>query len=330
MLTNGSTNDPRFLVDEFVASQRLDFQPFLEELCSTQQFDDFITRRIYNAGKAPDVTFFDQSIDAKKNRSKLRLKKTETSFLHSANAHRIMKQIDAIEPNKNDLPTDGSSEYFYPNWPESFDESLFGIPRPIPNIISAEFDRRAALSRMLKEKHGDIEDSRLSGCFNPSPEATTFVMFFVMFNQVIGRDWDSFRKKHGNMLDDGFNLKAPNSGYEASVQPAPRKPAFSPPWMTGESFHTLHSNLRPEDTRTKDEGNEVSSGDPYFIPDCDNFCTDKPLDPSTYIGMPWVKNEISSMTNCKVTNSPAGEQFENELIKTRSVAKAQVGKCSMC
>jgi hypothetical protein len=54
---------------------------------------------MYNASK-PDVTFFDQSIDAKRNRSKLNLKKKETNFLHSANAHRNLKQIEAIPANR--------------------------------------------------------------------------------------------------------------------------------------------------------------------------------------------------------------------------------------
>ena len=72
----GAMDGGRFLADEFVNSQRPDFKPFLEELIGTQQFDDFVTHRLYNAADAPDVKFFDQSIEAKKNRSKLKLKKS--------------------------------------------------------------------------------------------------------------------------------------------------------------------------------------------------------------------------------------------------------------
>lgn len=327
MMTMGGADDPRFLADEFVSSQRLDFQPFLQELVSTQMFDAFITSRIYNAGKAPDVTFFDQSIDAKKNRSKLRLKKTDTPFLHSANAHRVMKRIDAIEPNKSDLPADSfAEEFIYPTWPESFDTTLFGEPRPIPKIITAEFDRRAALTMMLNEKRGIAEESRLSGCFNPSPEATAFVLFFVMFNQVIGREWDSFKKQHGNMLDDDFNLDASTSEVEVVTSPAPWKPAINPPWMAGESFQSLHSNLRPQEkSETLVDGTEISPYD-TCIPDCDNFCTKNALDPSTYIGMPWAQASTTSEQECGVGSSPVDEDFENKLTKARSVAKAQVGK----
>jgi hypothetical protein len=37
---------------------------------------------------------------SKRNRSKLNLKKKETNFLHSANAHRNLKQIEAIPANR--------------------------------------------------------------------------------------------------------------------------------------------------------------------------------------------------------------------------------------
>ena len=52
-----------FHSNKFISSQPPDFQPFLQELCITQQFDDFITKRLYSPGE-PDVKFFDQSITA--------------------------------------------------------------------------------------------------------------------------------------------------------------------------------------------------------------------------------------------------------------------------
>ena len=178
----------RFKSAEFIQAQLPDFHPFLEELTMTQMFDDYVTRRMYNAGDAPDIKFFDQSVDAKKNRSKLTLKKKETPFLHSANAHRELKCVDAIQPNNTNLPLRSRFNttydmkqglYTYPTWPESLDESLYGKPRPIPKMITAEYDRRSALTAMLRAKHGNFEEGRLSGSNNPSPEATAFVLFFV-------------------------------------------------------------------------------------------------------------------------------------------------------
>ena len=45
----------RYNSEEFVNAASSDFQPFLRELVSTQQFDDFISRRMYNAADAPDT-----------------------------------------------------------------------------------------------------------------------------------------------------------------------------------------------------------------------------------------------------------------------------------
>ena len=94
-----------FSTSEFVASSSGEFRPFLEELAMTQQFDDFVTRRMYNASNEADIIFFDQSIDAKKNRSRRKFKKVDTPFLHSASAHRDLKLVQAVEPNAEDLPS---------------------------------------------------------------------------------------------------------------------------------------------------------------------------------------------------------------------------------
>eukprot|EP00592_Proboscia_alata_P008052 CAMPEP_0194357832 /NCGR_PEP_ID=MMETSP0174-20130528/5259_1 /TAXON_ID=216777 /ORGANISM="Proboscia alata, Strain PI-D3" /LENGTH=1345 /DNA_ID=CAMNT_0039128017 /DNA_START=35 /DNA_END=4069 /DNA_ORIENTATION=+ len=51
-----------FRTKQFIESQRYDMQPFLRQLCSTQQFDNFITKRLYGSGE-PDVIFFDMAID---------------------------------------------------------------------------------------------------------------------------------------------------------------------------------------------------------------------------------------------------------------------------
>jgi len=189
----------RFKKEEFVAAAPSEFQPFLEELSISQQFDDFVTRKMHNAGDAPDIKFFDQSIDAKKNRSKLKLKKKETPFLHSACAHRELKRIKAVEPSCEDLPPkeDGESAYAYNMWPLSFDDKHFGTPRPIPSIISAEFDRRSALRSMLRSQYGVVGDTRGLGGFNRSPEVTSFVLFFTTFTSIIGRELSSVEKKHG-------------------------------------------------------------------------------------------------------------------------------------
>ena len=119
----------RYNSEEFVHAAPSDFQPFLSELAMTQQFDDFISRRMYNASDDPGMKFFDQSVDAKKNRSMLKLKKVDTHFLHSAKARRDLKNVKAVYPSREDLPDEKKAYSPYKMWPLKFDESLFGKAR---------------------------------------------------------------------------------------------------------------------------------------------------------------------------------------------------------
>jgi pentatricopeptide repeat protein len=192
--------------DGFIASQKHEYQPFLKELCMTQQFDDFITKRLYSPGE-PDVIFFDQSIDAKSNRSRLKIRKLDTPFLQGAQAHKVLNVVTAVAPNTEGLPVpEGSPEtqraYVYKTWPERFDPELFGTARPIPNIITAEFDRQSALaSRLRANRPDDATDGAVmtkcfGGDFDPSPEVATFTVFFFAYSAVIGREWQEYKRKH--------------------------------------------------------------------------------------------------------------------------------------
>ena len=98
----GDKSGLRFRADDFVASQRRDFQPFLEELMATQQMDDFITKRMYSSTE-PDVIFFDKSIEAKKNKSIMNRKKADLAYLNAANAHRDLQQYVSIPPNYTNI-----------------------------------------------------------------------------------------------------------------------------------------------------------------------------------------------------------------------------------
>jgi hypothetical protein len=111
---------PSFDLIGFVSSQKDETAPFLSEMCMTQSFDDFLTRRMYSPGE-PDLIFFDQSIDAKNNRSNLKLRKVETPFLHSAKAHKVLKKLSALEPTPSGLAgyefERRQNPYMYKVWP---------------------------------------------------------------------------------------------------------------------------------------------------------------------------------------------------------------------
>merc|ERR1712003_78594 len=82
----------------FIEAQKSSFRPFLQHFCRTQLLDDFITKVMYSPTEG-DIMFFNQSITAKSNRSKMTFKKKATPFLRSATAHKVLKKIDAVEPN---------------------------------------------------------------------------------------------------------------------------------------------------------------------------------------------------------------------------------------
>ena len=236
--------------DGFIASQKLEYQPFIKELCMTQQFDDFITKRLYSPGE-PDVIFFDQSIDAKNNRSRLKLKKVDTPFLQGAQAHKILSVVTAVAPNAQGLPVSPESPvavetsidhkkpivretseyrraYMYKTWPEKFDPTLFGTARPIPNIITAEFDRQSALVSRLRANHVDQGADESSnnlmdfygGDFDPSPEVATFTVFFFAYSAVIGREWQEYQKKRREIELGVFDI---DEGAEIQDEPPANK-----------------------------------------------------------------------------------------------------------
>jgi pentatricopeptide repeat protein len=211
---------PSFDLIAFLASQKTDNTTFLVEMCMTQQFDDFISRRIYRQGE-PDLIFFDESIDAKLNRSRLKLKKVDTPVLQNAKAHKVLTKFSALLPNEVGLPgtkfENKPKPYVYKSWPETLNEGLFSEPRPIPTMIAAEFDRQAMLIQRLRadvDDHTDDSDAILhpTGAeYDPSPEVAAFTVFFFAYSALVGLEWQTYERKcqsidkeaSGNQLSEG-------------------------------------------------------------------------------------------------------------------------------
>ncbi|KAG7361639.1 DENN (AEX-3) domain containing protein [Nitzschia inconspicua] len=202
---------------KFIASQKGEYTAYLSELCSTQQFDDFITKRLYSPNQ-PDIIFFDQSIDAKLNRSRLKLRKTQTPFLQSAKAHKQLEKFVAVKPNTIGLSRD--APFLYKYWPETFDNSLFGRPRPIPSIITAEFDRQASLAKQLRTSFASganvtAELLELYGSdYDTNPEGMSFTVFFYTYCAVIGLEWQEYQNKR---KEDEFadTVSEPTNGIDS-------------------------------------------------------------------------------------------------------------------
>ena len=216
---------PSFDRIAFLASQKMENVTFLMEFCMTQQFDDFITKRLYSPGE-PDLVFFDQSIDAKMNRSKLKLKKVETPFLQSAKTHKDLTKFQALPPNEDGL-SDYSFErilkpYVYKTFPETLKEELFSQPRPLPRMIAAEFDRQAMLVQRLMAD-GDEKDEAVDllefygGDYDPSPEVAAFTVFLFAYSAIVGQEWQKFesRQKSTDSEDKDMDEREASEGSAA-------------------------------------------------------------------------------------------------------------------
>jgi pentatricopeptide repeat protein len=212
--------------DGFISSQKPEYRPYLTELCATQQFDDFITKRLYSP-ELSDIIFFDQSIDAKLNRSRLKLKKLDTPFLQSAKTHKHLQTFLAVEPNATHLPNE--TRFIYKSWPEKFDPRLFCNPRPIPSMITAEFDRQASLVKQLRMNHSPGADEKedlldLYGSdYDSSPEGMAFTVFFYAYSSVIGREWQQYQQKRRELQMELLKPDSDRAGGDQERTPEQSK-----------------------------------------------------------------------------------------------------------
>lgn len=215
------TNRKTFDREGYVAWQKPEHQEFYNGICMTQQFDDFVTKRMYSPGE-PDVIFFDQSIDAKLNRSRLKIKKVETPFLQSAKVNKVLKTIKAIDPNEEGLPiaVEETRSFVYPTWPDTFDSSLFGSPRPIPPMITAEFDRQSSLVGRLRASYSPamLKENLLADFYcadyDPSPEVATFTVFFFTYCAIVGLEWEAFQQTKAKLESDAVKALEEQSENE--------------------------------------------------------------------------------------------------------------------
>jgi pentatricopeptide repeat protein len=270
---------PTFNQHAFMSSRRADNVALMFQFCQTQHYHNFLSRRMYSPGE-PDLIFFDQSIDAKLNRSKMKLKKVETPFLHAAKVHKELIKLPAVPPNKEGLPVPSGegqkSQYVYPKIPDTFNKCFFFPPRPTPKMISAEFDRQAILVSRLRanvfptddvDAHlDDFFDDECNGIgdddfwmfykgdYDPSPEVASFTVFLYVYSSLVGRDWQKYSKKR--RAEEALKLRTCDTLVSVTAEQSESK---SP------TLETLVS--------TNDSDPRIG-GDPWCGSFCDGECTE--------------------------------------------------------
>ena len=92
------------------------------------------------------------------------------------------------------------TRYTYPLFPPELNGDLFGTPRPLPAAVIAEFDRQRKDAAQFRRKSGrnkQADDgtthitrahSTLEPATPPSPEVSTFTVFFMAFAGLVGKD----------------------------------------------------------------------------------------------------------------------------------------------
>ncbi|KAJ3077682.1 hypothetical protein HK102_005044, partial [Quaeritorhiza haematococci] len=138
----------------------------MSNLMETQAFAQFTLDRIERHESDFEVLFFDESIKAKLNRSKLRLSKETTPFLKDTSYH-INQTIAAIPVNVEGLDAEQlrqRGESVPQHLPSELDKSLLVPPRPVPPLITQtdqrmmrshtyELVQRARMQSNMRRKH---------------------------------------------------------------------------------------------------------------------------------------------------------------------------------
>ena len=191
------------------------------EFGKTQAFRRFCEERIFPTPRdAKRVLFFDESILAKRNRSKFLSRKFETPFLKDRSGD-LVKTFVAPSADATNLPNQGVKKYVYPLWP-TLDPSLYSKPRIItPLLIKQGTTGSGSRSGMLLHKSSGIslgswqpkkpaagsssKDSSRRTSFNTASQSTSAeqvvaTLWFVLFTAIAGEN------SKADALDTAFQV----------------------------------------------------------------------------------------------------------------------------
>ena len=171
--------DPCFHIKSFLRQHDSSSHSFLSELLSTQAFTNFCEERMHpNPHSQSSVLFFDESIIAKRNRS--RLNRTQpTPFL--ADERYALKETYVV-PTAD--VTGCKGEYRYHRWPE-LDYKLFPLPRKMPALLSRRPTLLNGIGSSGDQSSGAGERGRRYSVTSTSTlEQTLYSVWFVLVTSI--------------------------------------------------------------------------------------------------------------------------------------------------
>ncbi|KAI9346189.1 hypothetical protein BDR26DRAFT_856006 [Obelidium mucronatum] len=125
--------DDWFRKADFLASADRETRAYLTHIVETQNFVQFTLERVELPESDYEILFFDESIKAKLNRSKLKFSKETTPFLKDG-AYSIRATITALAPSVEGL--DKNKTYSTSFFPLTIDKSLLGTPRKANPLVT--------------------------------------------------------------------------------------------------------------------------------------------------------------------------------------------------
>ncbi|KAJ3178675.1 hypothetical protein HK101_010125 [Irineochytrium annulatum] len=134
-----------FKKEDFINGQDKESKPFLSQLVNTQSFAQFTLDRIERPESDYEILFFDESIKAKLNRSKLKLSKETTPFLKDS-TYNIRATVAIASPNLESLDPRND---FVTLFPTTLDDSLLIPPRSVHPLVN-QADQRMMRSHTIE------------------------------------------------------------------------------------------------------------------------------------------------------------------------------------
>ncbi|KAJ3075723.1 hypothetical protein HDU98_007115 [Podochytrium sp. JEL0797] len=125
--------DDWFRKAEFLASVDRETRAYLTHIVETQNFVQFTLERVELPESDYEILFFDESVKAKLNRSKIKFTKETTPFLKDG-AYSIRATITALAPNSEGLEKDKS--FSSPLFPLTIDPHLLTTPRKVNPLVT--------------------------------------------------------------------------------------------------------------------------------------------------------------------------------------------------
>ncbi|KAJ3202276.1 hypothetical protein HDU82_007481 [Entophlyctis luteolus] len=125
--------DDWFRKADFLASADRETRGYLSHIVETQNFVQFTLTRVELPDSDYEILFFDESIKAKMNRSKLKFSKDTTPFLKDG-AYSIRATVTALPPNIDGLET--GKNYSHYSFPQNIDTELLCTARKVSPLVT--------------------------------------------------------------------------------------------------------------------------------------------------------------------------------------------------